>query len=347
MDKIQAKDSIKKLQSECASLNPSSLIELFEINIGDEADRRGISVASNQRIFRFHNNIKLINTSIFFGNNEFIAAPIQAQGFEVSSAGTLATPTLSITVNEQAIPLLSLLKQEIVIFGDLVGCQVTRRRTFAKYIDATNFLDGIFPQGWEANPFVEFPKDLYFINRKTRENKLIIEYELNSVLDLENIQLPRRQMISQRCNFCYRGDGCLYEFSSRKSDIEHGESTVLPLNAPPIATEEDKKISDILGVSSLTNRGKYSVGNSYSIGHYIYITIDDVNYYFVSKINNNTNQPPNGSFWIADACSKSQEGCKLRWDTDGSVDVSNTVLTKGELPFGGFPSIQRLKGNYY
>lgn len=347
MDKIQAQNAIKSLQSEAASLSPSALIQLFELDLSTLIEASGISFSSGETIFYFHNNIKLLTTSIFYQGNEYAAVPIQVEGYEVPSQGTLPQPKMTITVNDAGIAVLAILKNTIRRLGDFVGCKITRRRTFARFLDSGNFNSNNTPINLQTNEFVEFPPDIYYINRKSKENKISVEYELSSILDLEGVNLPKRQIIGQRCNSAYRGEGCLYEYESRRNDTVHGEFAILPDQAPPIATEEDKLITDILNIASITDLGQYVNGNIYSKGQSVYITQQGVKYYFVANKDNVGTRPPYPNDWIADKCSKRIKGCKLRFGSVnpiGSVVVGNSGLIKGQLPFGGFPATEKLRG---
>jgi len=351
MNREEAKIALKQLQSEAVSLNPSALVALFELDLTNVAEELGVSLNDNERIFRFHNQPKLLTTSIFFQGHEYVGVPIQVEGYEVSSQGKLPTPKLTMSVNEEGIALLAILKNKIRLLGDFVGCKITRKRTFARFLDFSNFNCNNRPENLQTNELIEFPPDIYYVNRKSREDKLSIEYELASILDLEGIKLPKRQIISKRCNFLYRGEGCLYEYNSRRNDDIHGENTILPEQAPPIATEEDKLITNILGISSITVLGPYQDGVLYQKGHSVYIIQQGIKYYFVCKNNNVGTRPPYGADWIADKCSKCLKGCKLRWGSSnptGSVVLgtaaSNAGMAKGFLPFGGFPSTDKLRG---
>jgi len=346
MDTTVAQSAIKLLQTEASSLNPSALITLFELDIGSLADQQGIILPPSERTFRFHNNIKLYNTNIIWQGNTYILCPIQATGFDIISKGTLPTPTLRLTTVEQGILSLALLKDAIASMGDLVGVNVLRIRTFAKFLDAINFPNGL-PIGFQPNPNVQFPTDTYYINRKTNENRITIEYELTSVLDLEGIKLPRRQIISKRCPFFYRGEGCLYEYAVNKDDDTFGPYTVLPILAPPVADINNNLITETLVIDSVTVMGAYQPNTTYQLGQSVYITSNGINYYFVANQNNVTVSPPNGNFWLADECSKLINGCLLRWGVNGAANVVGTVLTLGELPYGGFPATQKIEGNYY
>ena len=113
MLKAAAQKSSKKINKALATLTPTALITLFEIDIEQLAIDRGSPLQENNKIFRFHNNIKLLDTSIQWRGKEYIAAPIQAVGFEINGRGTLPTPKLAISVNPQGIAALSVLKQQL------------------------------------------------------------------------------------------------------------------------------------------------------------------------------------------------------------------------------------------
>ena len=276
--KEQARKSIKSLMYEATNLTPSTLMELFEIDmttatkgiqsslVADGA-QVGINFSSeelnfsdsltkeqaekltdlqkafgqktnNSNVLRFHNNIKVFNSYIIWQGKTYYPAPIQAEGFDISSRGTLPTPVLRMTAQkEEGVQALSLLRRAIHKYGDIVGAKVTRIRTFAKYLDPDNFssisqIDGKqgiyesnFPDQYEPDPYAEFPRDIFYVERKSNENKINLEYELSALIDVEGVKLPRRVVLSNKCGFTYRGCGCFYEqkesetFSSMSSSV--------------------------------------------------------------------------------------------------------------------------------
>ena len=247
-DKEQARKSIKSLMYEATNLTPSSLIELFEIDMTtatkgiqsslvDDGSQVGINFStdsSEKDILRFHNNIKVFNSLIIWQGKTYFPAPIQAEGFDISSRGTLPTPVLRMTAQkEEGIQALSILRRAIHKYGDIVGAKVTRIRTFAKYLDQANFssisqIDGKqgiyesnFPDQYEPDPYAEFPRDIFYIERKSNENKINLEYELSALIDVEGIKLPRRVILSKKCGFTYRGCGCFYEQKESKIFDKH------------------------------------------------------------------------------------------------------------------------------
>lgn len=346
MDKNTANQAIKQLYGEASNLEASSLIQLFIIDVGQIGfDRGTISVTDvNSKInteFRFHNNIKLTNSSIYWQGKEFIAAPIQADGFETNIKGTLPTPKLSMTVSDEGISSLSQLKERLRALGDLSGAKVTRIRTFAKFLDAENFYSQTPPAGFSPNPNSEFPRDVFYIDRKSKEDKYTIEYELGSILDVGDVRLPARLVVGNSCVFKYRGNGCCYENNDRRISDEHGEigESTLPTFAPPVANEFDEKISDLLSGITLIDRGQYDPNLLYNSGDYTFVTHNNMNYYFVANAKDLNVPPPNLKYWIPDMCSKKIKGCELRYAIGSQV----VGVPRGFLPYGGFLSVSRFK----
>lgn len=327
-----------------------------------------------ENILRFHNNIKVFNSYIIWQGKTFFPAPIMAEGFEITSRGVLPSPTLSLTSQtEEGIEAMSIIRRVIRKYGDIVGAKVTRIRTFAKFLDKNNFSDisspdsqrGIyasnFPEEYEPDPYAELPRDVFFVERKASEDKTSITYELSSSLDVEGVKLPRRVVTASKCGFTYRGCGCFYEGDGnsaqsladhvyKKCGIRRTDLT-LPEDAPPVATINDQNIKDMIGVSEFVFKGRYSSKAFYESGDYIYMEKNGIRYYFVAKVDipateNTEYSPPNPDFWIADLCSKTLQGCRKRWGTQGSVVIGESEdFKKGELQFGGFPNATKLEQN--
>ena len=394
--KSQAESSIKSLIFELSNLTPSAVVTLFDIDLTNLLDSKSLPnlTASAEKVgftpqvdkvLRFHNNIKVFNSQITWQGNTYFPAPIQASGFEIASKGTLPTPMLSISSqSEKGNDILSLLKHQILSFGDIIGAKVTRRRTFAKYLDWANFQFETeptqkqpfspriqeLPEGYEPDPNAELPLDIYFIERKTGENKSTLQYQLSSVLDLEGIKVPRRTIISDRCQWEYRGPGCWYQHvedteirtklkeplenvpALKKAQLTTSQIT-LPSFAPPVATDNDELITAITYKTEpvFTNsddKSKWVATTTYKKNEFIYFLKNNVKFYFVAKIDVPANTPPpNSTYWVADECSKSIYGCRLRWGTrTGSVKDNGGCPIGGSkgLPYGGFPAARKVGG---
>jgi lambda family phage minor tail protein L len=113
----------------------------------------------------------------------------------------------------------------------LEGAKLTRIRTLARFIDAANFEsadylltednfalmyeDSTFIYQEVGNPFgapdptAEFPREIFFVDRKSAENRDVVEFELASAFDMAGIRAPKRQCIT-RCQWVYRSAECSY-----------------------------------------------------------------------------------------------------------------------------------------
>ena len=162
-----------------------AIVELIDLDLSpitnDPAD-----------IFYFTNQLKPDDTKIQWKGNVYEPIPIAAAGYEKSTTGQIAQPTLTVA------NVLGTFTQVINELDDLVGAKVTRRRTLGKYLDGEP----------DADPLQEFPIDVFYIERKTQENSMVISWQLASVLDLEGLKLPRRIITQNYCQWRYRGSEC-------------------------------------------------------------------------------------------------------------------------------------------
>lgn len=180
------------ISSDIQRLDPSTVIDLYEVDT---------QTLPGGGFLRFHAGVNELMSNIIWQGNTYIPYPIDVTGFEYTSEG--ATPRPKITISNIS-GLVGALAYEN---NDLIGLKVTRKRTFKKYLDRENFLNSINPS---ADPNAHFIDEIYFIDRKVLENKLVVEFELASALDLQGITLPRRQVLSSVCTWKYRSAECGY-----------------------------------------------------------------------------------------------------------------------------------------
>jgi lambda family phage minor tail protein L len=91
-------------------------------------------------------------------------------------------------------------------YNDLVGATLTRKRTFLRYLDAVNFAAG----NPSADPAQAFADEVWFVDRKASENRVLVEFELAASFDLAGVKLPRRQVVQNVCAWRYRSAECSY-----------------------------------------------------------------------------------------------------------------------------------------
>lgn len=181
----------EEIASEIQRLDPSSIIELFEL---DATELGG-------DIFRFHNGTNKLNQNLVWQGNEYIRFPIQVTGFETSGQGQFPRPAVSVS------NVLSAITTILLQYKDLIGSKFTRKRTLLKFLDAVNFPDGINPT---ADPDAQMVDDVYWVDRKASEDREQVQFELASAADLQNVQLPNRTVNKNTCPWIYRGPECGY-----------------------------------------------------------------------------------------------------------------------------------------
>lgn len=170
---------------------PGTLIELFILD----------ATSIGGSLIRFHAGINGLGNNIVWQGNTYTKYPIIAEGFERSGQGTLPRPTVKVA---NITGIISALAKEL---QDLLGAKVYRKRTFLKYLDATNFPGGVNPT---EDPNAAFPDEIWNIDRKSAEGPIMVEFELAAAFDVSGVLLPRRQCIQNLCTWKYRSAECGY-----------------------------------------------------------------------------------------------------------------------------------------
>ena len=176
--------------TELQKVNPSSIIELFTLKTEEE-------LHGSSQIYRFHNGTNLNNNSdVVWAGDQYFKMPITAEGFAFQK-GQLPRPKLTVSNALGTITAILLDVNKITAGNDLAAATVTRIRTLARYLDAVNF--PVNDDGVQVNPFgtpdptAEFPKEIYKIDRKSAENREVVEFELAAAIDLVGVRAPQRQ----------------------------------------------------------------------------------------------------------------------------------------------------------
>ncbi len=166
--------------SEIQSLEPSALLKLFVLDA---------SVCGGG-IFRFHNGTNGLAASVVWANDTYVPFPIEIEGFEWSTRGTLPRPKLRVS---NADGMVSALVRDL---EDLVGATVIMKQMFAKHLDAVNGVPGGTP-----DPTACWPDEPFIIERKSKESSTTIEFELCTPLDQQNSMIPKRRITANVCGW--------------------------------------------------------------------------------------------------------------------------------------------------
>jgi len=259
-----------------SDLLPDTIIELYEVELG-----------GSDGIKRFHAG-KIVEKDIVLSEvtddgvkipHTYFAIPFEVDGFESRGDGQLPRPKLTVANPKGVIT--DLIKRR----DDLVGSLFKRIRIFLKYIDESNFPEGINPFA-TSDPASRFDDDIYVFNRKVTENKYLIEFELVSPLEMENAKLPARIMIANYCPWHYRGLGCRYgQRGDMKGPVvlsKQGAAYFLEETAAAGQSDEDNLVAN-LGVAvadendkGFTGSGGYDLGRlnwAYDYDHNGFTTV--------------------------------------------------------------------------
>jgi lambda family phage minor tail protein L len=182
------------IAAERQKLSPSALVSLYVLDLTDIAP----DLSGEDRYFRFTAQKNELGNDVVWQTKTYVAYPIQVEGFGIAGQGSPPRPTI------RAANISGLLSALCKERDDILGAKLIRKRTFEKFLDAANFADG----NPNADPDQYLPDDVYFIERKSQENNLFVEWELRWPFDLQGVLLPRRQIIQNTCAWLYKGAEC-------------------------------------------------------------------------------------------------------------------------------------------
>jgi len=189
--------AISSVYADLSGLALNAIIELFELHYDS-------TLHGGSDILRFHAGSNAdVDGNIVWSGNSYVRLPIKAEGFEYTNTGTLPRPTLTVANLNGAITALLLGVNATTPGNDLTGAKIKRIRTLKRFLDGET----------AADPYATFPVEEWFVDRKATETRDIVTFELASKFDLDNKQLPNRQVIANICQWEYKSSECGYSGS--------------------------------------------------------------------------------------------------------------------------------------
>ena len=176
-------EAFSSIFNDISKINRGAVFELFTLTLKT-------ALHGANTVYRFHSGSNQTNQDIVWAGNSYLKFPIIAEGFAFQR-GQLPRPKLVVSNALGTISAILVTVNEITAGNDLTGATVTRIRTLARFIDNANFT-GNNPFG-TPDPNAEFPREIYSVDRKSAENREIVEFELAAVFDLAGIRVPKRQ----------------------------------------------------------------------------------------------------------------------------------------------------------
>jgi lambda family phage minor tail protein L len=190
------------------------VVELFELDL---RDLEAVDGASQERYY-FTNQVLPDGSKIKWRRNDNASStstvtyeplPIAATNFERTTKGQIPTPELTVS------NIFGAWSELVEDLDDLIGARIVRRRTLFKHL--------VGQSSENLNSY--FPSDIFYIERKIREDNVSITFQLASPLDLEGLQLPKRIITQNYCVWKYKGTECGY-------------------NGPPVADAFNNELKD-------------------------------------------------------------------------------------------------------
>lgn len=306
--------------------DPTIIVELFQVDL------------QGKGTYYFHGGENGFQAKLVFDGRGYDFIPLKAEGFEFKGDGRLPRPTMTISNH------MGFMSIKALYFDDFISHKVTRIKTFVKFLDDENFPNNVNPFG---PPDVDeaFAKDEYYINQKIREDKNSVEFELVSILELQDIRLPARRVMSDYCSWIYRstngcgyaGEPCANIYNKKIKDGGY-DGNLIGAESFLGATDFIRDADGNVDILRWNVTGYYDKGQVVEVAPPGYNAATKPSSLYVCLNDNIRSSPDSDSDnWARDECSKDLQGCRLRYGTGAPGDQETT---KG-LPFGAFPGVAK------
>ena len=266
----------------------SAIVELFELELNNTTTLYFYpGYDENSTEVKFH-PIGEPNKNTNADASTYTVLPMLLEGIESTATGANNRPTISIA-NVLSVFRAALQAQSFT-YNDLIGKKLTRRTTLAKFLVGGSS---------EDNP-EEMPYRRYYVDRISTEDKTMVQFELASPFDVDNIKLPNRIVIGKYCSWEYQGlsknrGACSWKENSSIDHINaagNGSVTVeafFDINDRPLAD------STALNAALVTsNSGAWAAG-TYANNKYV----THASKYWRSLVSDNSVEPSSTSdFWV-------------------------------------------------
>jgi len=184
------------INSEIQKLDPSALIQLFQLDC----------TSVGGPVLHFSMSAE-VDGPVVFGGTSYTAIDISFEGMETTGVGALPQPSLILANTD------GLIQAAVNTYGDLNGCELTRVRTFARFLDGAP----------EADDTSFIGPDIFKIERKSADLPESITWELSAAIDQEGVMLPGRAAVRNTCLFQYRAyNGVDFDYTNAECPYTGG-----------------------------------------------------------------------------------------------------------------------------
>jgi lambda family phage minor tail protein L len=161
-----------------------------------------------------------------FGGTSYAVLPFTSDGWDYTAGGSLPQPTVRFMIAREDNDVASMASQFLALLAsldDMLGARVLRIRTLRKFLD----------DGSEPNPQAHLGIDVFTVARKSNQTPDFVEFQLKSALDVEDVVLPRRQVLNF-CQLTYRRAVADGTFDYTDATCPYVGTTYFDANGEPV-----------------------------------------------------------------------------------------------------------------
>lgn len=180
--------------------DPSSIIHLFELELVEGTHYATGNPDSVKTTYCWHSGMTAAGAgSIVYNSKTYDPMPIEAEGFDqkAGSNDSIPRPVLRVSNILSTVSTILIEVNKITAGNDLLNAKVTRIETLAMFLDGEP----------AANTNATSRDQIYIIDRKSTENREVVEFELSAIMDQPNVKLPKRQVLPRQ----FPGVGSFHE----------------------------------------------------------------------------------------------------------------------------------------
>ena len=186
--------------SELQKPDPSAIIELFELELVEGLHYATGNPDNVTTTYCWHSGMTAAGAgSIGFGSKTYTPMPIEAEGFDQKSgqSDSLPRPVLRVSNLLSTVSTILIEVNKITAGNDLLNAKLTRIQTLAMFLNGES----------TANPNATSRYQIFLVDRKSVENREVVEFELSAIIDQPNFKIPKRQVLPRQ----FPGVGSFHE----------------------------------------------------------------------------------------------------------------------------------------
>ncbi|ENS1195177.1 phage minor tail protein L [Escherichia coli] len=183
--------------NECTRAEQSASVVLWEIDLTEVGGER----------YFFCNEQNEKGEPVTWQGRQYQPYPIQGSGFELNGKGTSTRPTLTVS------NLYGMVTGMAEDMQSLVGGTVVRRKVYARFLDAVNFVNG--------NSYADPEQEVisrWRIEQCSELSAVSASFVLSTPTETDGAVFPGRIMLANTCTWTYRGDECGFVVSTPEGE---------------------------------------------------------------------------------------------------------------------------------